>query len=219
MKIKTKGKCAKCGKIFGAAQAGAHLSACALQHDASSRSMTEGYLIRISWAEQPGMYWMFATIPIDASLKLLDAFLRERWLECCGHLSEFVIGGREIFSRTESGNPSQAMKNQIGKLLSPGATCEYVYDMGSSTELKIQVIEKIDACPQKKVMLLMQNEPPALPCESCKKAAKTICSLCGDTNCSPCSKRHSCVVREDDDYMLMPLVNSPRAGVCGYTGD
>ena len=180
--------------------------------------MTEGYLVRVSSAEQPGMYWVFATIPIDAPLKLLDDFLRETWLECCGHLSEFVIGSRTIFSRTESGNLSQAMKSQIGKLLSPGATCKYTYDMGSSTELEIQIVEKIDACPQKKVTLLMRNEPPTLSCESCEKVAKTICGLCGDTVCSRCSKRHSCVVKEGNDYMLMPLVNSPRAGVCGYVG-
>jgi hypothetical protein len=94
----------------------------------------------------------------------------------------------------------------------------YVYDMGSSTDLEIQVVAKIDACQQKKVMILMQNEPPALSCESCKKAASVICSQCGDSTCSPSSKKHTCVVDEGDDYMLMPLVNSPRAGVCGYEG-
>jgi hypothetical protein len=124
LKIKTKGKCAKCSEIYGAAQAGTHLSACALQPNPASQSMTEGYLVRVLSAEQPGMYWMFATIPIDAPLKLLDDFLRETWLECCGHLSKFVIGSQTIFSRTESGNLSQAMKRQIGKLCNEEANWE-----------------------------------------------------------------------------------------------
>jgi hypothetical protein len=97
--------------------------------------------------------------------------------------------------------------------------CEYVYDMGSSTDLEIQVLGEVHACPQKKVTILMQNDFPNFPCESCKKTANIICSQCGDTTCIACSKRHSCAVNEEDDYMLIPLVNSPRAGVCGYEGN
>jgi hypothetical protein len=63
MKIKTKGRCAKCNEMYGAAQVGAHLLKCALQSNTPSKSMTEGYFIRISCTEQPGMYWIFATIP------------------------------------------------------------------------------------------------------------------------------------------------------------
>lgn len=218
MKIKTKGKCPKCEKMYGIAQAGAHLLECALQSSTPSESMNEGYLLRISCPGQPSTYWIFATIPLNASLALLDAFLRGIWLECCGHLSEFTIGGRRYMSHTESGRPSQSMKNQIGQLLSPGSTCEYVYDFGSSTDLEIQVMAKVDACQQKKITLLMQNELPAHSCESCKKTASIICSQCGDTTCRFCSKRHGCVVNEGDDYMLMTLVNSPRTGVCGYEG-
>lgn len=125
MKIKTQGKCPKCNKMYAAAQAGNHLLVCALQSDIPSPSMTEGYLIRISWSEQPAMYWIFATIPKNASLGLLDAFLRSIWLECCDHLSEFTIEGRRYMSHSESGNPSQSMKNQIGQLLSPGSTCQH----------------------------------------------------------------------------------------------
>lgn len=205
--------------MYGAAQASAHLLKCALQSDASPKSMTGGYLIRISSAEQPGIYWIFAAIPNNASLGLLYAFLRDTWLECGGHLSEFTIGSRHYMSHTESGNPSQSMKNQIGHLLLPGSICEYVYDMGSSTDLEIRVLGEVPVCPQKTVTVLMQNDPPNLPCESCKKMADIICSQCGDTTCAACSKRHACALNEEDDYMLMPLVNSPRTGVCGYAGE
>ena len=146
MKIKTKGKCSKCEKMYGVAQAGAHLLECALQSSTPSESMNEGYLLRIFCPGQPSTYWIFATTPLNASLALLDAFLRGIWLECCGHLSEFTIGGRRYISHTESGRPSQSMINQVGQLLSPGSTCEYVYDLGSSTDLEIQVVAKVNAC-------------------------------------------------------------------------
>jgi len=51
-----------------------------------------------------------------------------------------------------------------------------------------------------------------------EKPSETICSLCGGTTCANCCEDHSCAVDEEDTYMLMPLANSPRAGVCGYEG-
>lgn len=219
MKIKTKGKCLKCNEVYSPSKAGVHLLRCTCQANDSSTPMVERYLIQVSSAAEPNVYWMFIAISKNSPLKLLDQFLRDTWLECCGHLSEFTIGNRSFMSHTESGNPSQSMKNQIGQLLSPGAQFEYVYDMGSSTDLVLQVTETISAHPQKKIMLLMQNEPPAFPCKSCKLTADTICSLCGETICSSCQNDHSCAVKEEDTYMLMPLVNSPRAGVCGYDGE
>lgn len=218
MKIKTQGKCLNCGEICNPAKASAHLLKCTTQLPVSSRFMTEGFLVRVSGTGQPNLYWMFIAIPKDASLSQLDQFLRDIWLECCGHLSEFTIGGRSYMSHTESGSLSQSMKNKVSQFLSPGIEFGYVYDMGSSTELELEVIERLPACPQKEVTLLMRNDSPHFSCASCKKASEMICSMCGETTCNNCSEEHSCAVDEGDTYMLMPLVNSPRAGVCGYEG-
>ena len=38
-------------------------------------------------------YWMHLEVPADATLGSLDRFLRDTWLECCGHMSEFEIEG------------------------------------------------------------------------------------------------------------------------------
>src|SRR5437867_2706505 len=37
-------------------------------------------------------YWMHLELPAFLTLRNLDTFLRNTWLECCGHLSEFKIG-------------------------------------------------------------------------------------------------------------------------------
>ncbi|CDZ80266.1 hypothetical protein BN1013_00773 [Candidatus Rubidus massiliensis] len=213
MKIKTKGKCIKCGEVCNSTQAKNHLLGCITQ------SASEGYLVRVAWAEQPNLYWMFIALSKDISLGKLDQFLRDIWLECCGHLSQFTIGNRRYMSHNESGSPSQSMKNKVGQLFLPGLKFDYTYDMGSSTELELEVIENISTPSQNKISLLMRNDPPIFPCKSCKKTSEIICSLCGDTICTSCSENHSCAVKEEDTYMLMPLVNSPRAGVCGYEGN
>jgi hypothetical protein len=36
-------------------------------------------------------YWMHLEANADATLEDLDSFLRDTWLECCGHMSAFTI--------------------------------------------------------------------------------------------------------------------------------
>jgi len=52
-----------------------------------------------------------------------------------------------------------------------------------------------------------------LKCENCKKIATQICSLCMEDYCDKCIEAHEC----GEDY-VMPIVNSPRTGVCAYVG-
>ena len=39
------------------------------------------------------MHWLHLEAPASVQLQLLDDFLRDLWLECCGHLSCFTIDG------------------------------------------------------------------------------------------------------------------------------
>ena len=43
------------------------------------------------WAAYNPAYWLFLEMDHSAKLEDLDHFLRETWLECCGHLSTFTI--------------------------------------------------------------------------------------------------------------------------------
>jgi hypothetical protein len=45
-------------------------------------------------------------------------------------------------------------------------------------------------------------EPPLISCEVCGKPATEVCA--GEHECG--------------EEMLLPVVNSPRVGMCGYTG-
>ena len=50
-------------------------------------------------------------------------------------------------------------------------------------------------------------------CRFCNKIATQTCSLCWEDYCDKCIEAHKC----GEDY-VMPIVNSPRTGVCGYFG-
>ena len=67
------------------------------------------------------------------------------------------------------------------------------------------------------VQIIARNNPYTFECINCGKKASEICTDCsGDTLpflCSECATTHEC-----GEDMLLPIVNSPRFGVCGYTG-
>ena len=108
---------------------------------------------------------------------------------------------------------------KLGKLLSVGQQFEHEYDFGTTTELKLKVVAEREgmAVKGKPVQVLAQNEPPEIPCENCGKLATQVCSECIYEGegwvCDDCAEEHEC-----GEDMLLPVVNSPRVGMCGYTG-
>src|SRR5438105_7338847 len=91
------------------------------------------------------MYWMHLEIPASSTLSTLDQFLRNTWLECCGHLSAFEIAGeRYAVDAGMNEDPwdmrEKSMRVRLEKVLSPGQTNFYEYDFGTTTELKLRVI-------------------------------------------------------------------------------
>src|ERR1035438_1184125 len=102
------GKCYLCNETFKKAAMTRHLAKCAgpavppaaataveARTGASFHLLVEG---RYATA-----YWMHLAVPAAATLIKLDQFLRDIWLECCGHMSSFGIGGNRYsgFSRSE----------------------------------------------------------------------------------------------------------------------
>jgi hypothetical protein len=163
-------------------------------------------------------YWMHLAVSTEASLERVDAFLRDIWLECCGHLSGFTIDGASYVSDAlEMGDKGMAAK--LGRVLRTGMRFRYEYDYGSTTELSLKVVGIRDRGKGKAtVELLARNDDPALACQRCGiHPATQICTDCLDKGngwlCESCAEAHECGLE-----MCLPAVNSPRAGVCGYTG-
>ena len=173
--------------------------------------------LKVEGLYQP-MYWLHIEIPAKATLEDLDRFLRAVWLECCGHLSSFEIAGESFISeKIEPGDRSMSVA--LEKVMAPGMKFEYIYDFGTSTELLITVISARKGFAQDKdaVRIMARNEPPEINCDVCGKPATGVCCVCSDEDagrvCEECGKKHEC-----GEDMLLPVVNSPRVGMCDYTG-
>lgn len=213
------GACLVCGDRFSAQQIPKHLAKC------PKRSAGEAAAFDVR--SSAGPYWAFLEIPARATLQHLDAALRQLWLECCGHLSRFTIEGTRYELQTEGalrsgmfggGRPSRSMKVPLSEVFRPGLKFDYEYDFGSTTELKLEFLsERASRLKKNEVVLVARNDPPPFPCDACKKDSpalvKVICADCQQGLCTTCARKHDC-----DEDMQLPLVNSPRAGVCGSTG-
>jgi hypothetical protein len=180
-------------------------------------------------------YWMHVEIEHEATLVTLDDVLRDVWLECCGHMSSFTIDEVEYVKPfvEEVAMPGLGVERRdmdvpLGDLLESGTEFTHEYDFGTTIELSIRVVgvgsgDTGGAHAQKHgyrvIRVLAQNESPEIPCDACSAPATSVCTehlymregeawLCNDCTAN----------RECDDHLFLPVVNSPRVAVCGYTG-
>ncbi len=186
-----------------------HLSDCQGKHPAEKSGGADYVLILIQGKYSPE-YWLVIKAKPDIAMKRLDKFIRDVWVECCGHLSEFSYKHSKI-----------PMTRSLAQVYSAGHKIEYVYDFGSSTEITLSMIQRIQDVDEKGIAILFRNEEPKFECSSCNKKAIAICPFCIYEDegflCRACIDKHKCVQDEGED-ILLPFVNSPRVGVCGYTG-
>jgi hypothetical protein len=226
-RLSTKGRCSFCGGSYAKSAMARHLKACktrAEENDepAAGGSARGSAVKAILHIQAEGrylpMFWMHIEIPESATLKDLDEFLRDTWLECCGHLSSFNIAGSRFYSR-EIDPGDRSMRIAVGKVLGSGMKFEHTYDFGTSTVLSLKVISaRMGLAKGKAVRVMARNDPPDIRCQSCGEPATFVCSQCvcngAGLVCDECAKKHEC-----GEDMFLPVVNSPRVGMCGYTGD
>ncbi len=190
-----------------------HLLACGERKKINKIGDKDIFLIRAS----TGPFFVYFEINTNDTLEELDQFLRDLWLECCGHLSAFTINGIRYNSDCEDLEPDEKTLNyKLSGLLSSGMIFSHEYDFGTTTGLTLKVIEKRKGSLDK-IEIIARNNLPDFKC-ACGNPAKEICAQCvwedGGLLCSKCAKKHKC-----GEDALLPLVNSPRTGMCGYTGD
>ena len=215
------GTCALCGATVAKKKMTGHLKAClaARQPEPNTatgkkprRTTVFHILVEGQYAPQ---YWLHLAAKTNAGLDDLDGFLRHIWLECCGHLSEFKIG-KIGHSSSEDEFGDEGMDVALKDVL-PQGKFFHNYDFGTTTHLALKVLGMLEGVQQDKVALLARNDPPAILCD-CGKPATWVCVECmyGGKGwvCNDCAKTHEC-----GDEALLPVVNSPRVGQCGYTGN
>jgi len=109
----------------------------------------------------------------------------------------------------------------LEKVLKVGQKFHYEYDFGSTTELSLRVAGEREGMltdEDDEVHVLARNLPPEYKCARCGKPATKVAAgydswgVVEHAYCDACAKK----AREDG---WLPIVNSPRVGVCGYTGE
>jgi hypothetical protein len=110
----------------------------------------------------------------------------------------------------------------LEKVLKVGQKFSYEYDFGSTTDLTLKVVSEregfVEDMDEDNIEVIARNIQPVMLCKVCGKPAKVVVSGYFDVEENAyCSKK--CVKKSGEDTdMLLPVVNSPRVGVCGYTG-
>ena len=244
-KLKIEGKCLFCEKTFSKAGINRHL-ATHLKEKEKTGELGKSFFVKIETNKKWGVitpYFLSLWIDGEAKMRDLDSFLRDIWLECCGHLSAFKDPSGEMSDLFEYDDDEEddyeddpfgfgfsydsecdiPMRCKMKDVLRKGLELEYEYDFGDTTELSVTVIDEYAIKADEDIVLLSRNEPLKIMCSACGKAPTTqICTACMDHGnaefCDKCAEKHAEECEDFADYAAIPVVNSPRMGVCGYMG-
>ncbi len=167
--------------------------------------------VQDAWRKE---FWLHLEINGSDQLIDLDDYLRSIWLECCDHLSQFSIGGwqGEEISKTK----------RIKEIFKAGIVLTHIYDFGTSSETLIKFVDmrKGKALSKYPIYLMGRNNLPEVFCMECDRIALWLCMECmyeyDETGflCDVHAETHP----HDDYGDPLSLVNSPRLGLCGYSG-
>lgn len=201
------GICQLCGHRTAKSAITRHLAACLQEHDGDG-PVGPTVQIKFESAGQP-YHWLVLEARSDATLGQVDELLRTVWLECCGHLSAFRVNRDEL-----------GMHSKVGAAFRrKGMRFQYEYDFGSTTALTGSVLgTRPGRCGRSTTRLLARNEPISWKCDECEDTATVVCPLCLYSEpalfCDAHAGHHACA----QDEVFLPVVNSPRMGICAYTG-
>ncbi len=206
-----KSECLVCNSRYTRKGIGRHIQSCLKKKfEHTTRKDGTYYLLHVH-PDFTKDYFLYLLATKNTRLGDLDTFLRAIWLECCGHLSAFSYNRYDDI-------PMNTKISRLGYISKP---LIYQYDFGSTTELHIKIVG-IYSGPRglkSKIVILARNAQPIIPCDECsERPAVEICTDCqwigGGWLCEECAQEHPC-----GEEMFLPVCNSPRTGVCAYTGE
>lgn len=217
----TRGRCYNCKKEFGKTAIKRHLMKC----NNLGEGNTNYFMLKIDGYYDKN-YWLYIQIKETATLKDLDSFLRDIWLECCYHLSTFEINHQYYEDRVDDSfdlfrRDTEVMETtKLKDILKVGLVFKHEYDFGSTTRLRLTVVEKYKSSnTDNNITLLARNNMTQYKCEKCEEKATYMVLDYGYGSysffCDKCIKDYE----DDGDSYIYPITNSPRMGVCGYCGE
>ena len=224
-KFESYGKCYYCNRTFSKKGITKHLQSCSKRKIVPETSSGNRNIQKVKFfhiiaegKDYLSDYWLHLEAPAYATLEELDNLLRDVWLECCGHLSLFRLEDELYFSEPDENWEQEDMGIELGNVLSLKKKFYHEYDFGSTTYLMLKAVsEREGEIKDRSIKILSRNEPLPIMCSYCDKHATEICTEClwssGGWLCDDCAKKHKC-----NREMFLSVVNSPRTGICGYSG-
>jgi hypothetical protein len=229
-KLKSEGICIFCNKTFTGSGMSKHLNSHFLKNEPQKDAKSFHLKVEQNPKYGKAPYFLNLWVSDKAKIQDIDYFLRDIWLECCGHLSNFIDfdtlkkARQNFFSfGIDEDEMEIDMNKKVSKVLYDGQKIIYDYDFGSTTSLLLTVMSILPIKATKKITLLTRNEPLEIYCGTCKTTPATqICAThqySGDGYfCDKCAKKHAKSCDDFADYTALSIKNSPRMGVCGYEG-
>ncbi len=242
MAKQTKGFCKYCGKEYTKSGMLKHLVACKKRKarlEEEKIKTKSGYFQIVISGKYSKAYWLIIEINENVTLKELDQFIRDIWVECCGHLSAFEINGvqYERYPSKDSfwGSPAKNMNYRLRDVVQVGDTMHYEYDFGSTTELLLNIHScRIGEKKGENLVILSRNNPPEILCSQCETNKAQWINPQGFWGgnpfwCEDCYKKNVLEdeeINDEDEFweeyeiaeFFLEVCNSPRMGVCGYEG-
>ena len=105
--VKNEDVCRFCMKTFSGKAMIRHLTKCNEKkisdekENARNRKKRKIYQLKV-YGYLP--FWLYLEVYSDITLEQLDGFLRDIWLECCNHLSKFIINKTDYLSYVLAGS-------------------------------------------------------------------------------------------------------------------
>ena len=215
-----RGQCGYCERDFSVWGMIRHLSACSRRKVAVAEADRKRgrnmklYHLRAQDEWNKG-FWLDLEVEGSTTLDDLDYYLRHIWLECCGHMSMFSIGGwaGDKIPKTQ----------KVADAFGPGIEITHIYDFGDSSHTLIRYVADRDGKlpkPPRPIALMSRNHEPEFGCISCDECASWLCVECmyennvAGTLCEQHVNQHP----HENYGDPLRLANSPRMGLCAYDG-
>lgn len=113
-KTQSQGTCSLCGGIYDRSVMSRHLKQCLVKRTRAEGVKPGSYasyktdnqhimhlgIVNLGYGTRKGDYWLHLSVRTDTTLHILDRFLRNHWLDCCDHLSQFTVGNVFFVSRS-----------------------------------------------------------------------------------------------------------------------
>lgn len=206
-----KAKCYYCNKELTERTIKKHMKNCSEMKKSidekriDDKEQRNQFIIAIKPEYAGNEYCVYLSIAGTLGLVHMDQFIRDIWVECCGHLSSFKIKGKFY--------QDQSMNTKLNDILDIDEKFEYEYDFGSTTYLILEVVDIIQVPSRfSQIEIIARNHQIKHECEICGLEAKYFNYEKNEWECEKC-------IDEDADMIFkFDYCNSPRDGVCGYEG-